>query len=101
MNISFETVKNIIIIILIIFPIFMFIYYKKGDGHNIIDYLNAVYSYFVLSIMIVTIGLFMVVGIDMVVYQSYLGIIFILFSMFMLYHIIKIILDLFKIKNKL
>ena len=48
MNISFETVKNIIIIILIIFPIFMFIYYKKGDGHNIIDYLNAVYSYFVL-----------------------------------------------------
>ena len=96
MNISFEIIKPIIIIILIIFPIFMFIYYKKGNGHNVMDYLDTVFSYFSLSIILVAVGLFMVVGIEMIISQSYIGIIFILFSIFMIYQIIRIIISLFK-----
>ena len=98
MIISVETIKTFIKIIIILFPVFMLLYYKKGNGKNVVDYITAAFLYFVCSIVLLFDGAFMMIGIELVKSKQFFGILFIIFSINLLYQTIKGGLSVFNIK---
>lgn len=101
MDISIKTIKLIITITLIIFPIFMALYYKKGNGKNVFDYINAILSYFMLAFILLFDYVFIKFGIEVILDKEYTGIILVLFGLFMLYQVIKGIFALFNVNIKI